>query len=109
MGESHGFSRVAVGSLGFLSIYDGELRKPLVLPQRSPVSFPVVRESMGLHSSPGRAIVLQSWQGNRASVCLEEGISRACSSCGRKLCVPSSCDGDLRELLMVPMGSQEYF
>ena len=41
MGESRGFSRVAAGSLGFLSSYNGELREPPVLPQRSPVSIPV--------------------------------------------------------------------
>ena len=37
------------------------------------------------------------------------GISWFFSSCGRKPWVSSTCDGDLRELLMVPMGSQEYF
>ena len=41
MGESRGFSRVAAGSLGFLSSYNGELREPPVFPQRSPVSIPV--------------------------------------------------------------------
>ena len=56
-----------------------------------------------------RGIALESWQGNRASIRIEGGISRFFSSCGRKLWVPSSSDGDLRELLMVPMGSQESF
>ena len=36
-GESRGFSRVAVGSLGFLLICDGDLRDLLMLPQRSKV------------------------------------------------------------------------
>ena len=39
----------------------------------------------------------------------EGGISRYFSSCGRKTWVPSTCDGDLRELLIVAMGSQEHF
>ena len=30
-GESHSFSRAAVGRLGFLSSYDGEHREPLML------------------------------------------------------------------------------
>ena len=38
-GESHGFSRVAAGNLGFLSSYDRGLRNPLVWPQESPVSM----------------------------------------------------------------------
>ena len=54
-------------------------------------------------------ILLESRQGNRASICIEGGILRSFPICGRKLWDPSSCDGDLRELLMVPMGSQESF
>ena len=54
-------------------------------------------------------IALEFLQGNRASICVEGGISRSFPICRRKLWVPSSCDGDLRELLMVPMGSQESF
>ena len=63
-----------------------------------------------LHSSfeGERGIAIESRQGNWASSRVEGGISRSFSSCGRKLWVPSSCDGDLRELLMVPMGSQVY-
>ena len=41
-GES-GFSQVLGENLGFLSIYDGELRDPLVLPKESPVSLCVAR------------------------------------------------------------------
>ena len=89
-----------MGSLGFLSSYDGEIREPLVLPQGIPVPIPVAGE---------RGIALQSWQGNQASIHVEGGISRSFPICSRKLWVPSSCDGDLRELLMVPMGSQESF
>ena len=57
-------------------------------------------------SSPSRGIPKQ---GNRASICVEGGISRSFPICSRKLWFPSSCDGDLREFLMVPMGSQESF
>ena len=63
-----------------------------------------------LHSScEGESgIALNSMQGNQASRCIEGGISRTFSSCGRKPLVSSTCDGDLRELLIVPIGSQEY-
>ena len=47
-------------------------------------------------------------KGNRASRCFEGGISRYLLSCGKKPCVPSTCDNQFRELLRVPMGSQEY-
>ena len=53
-------------------------------------------------------IALETWQGQRASRHVEQGITRSFSSCSRKPWVPSTCDGDLRELLMVPMCSQEY-
>ena len=39
---------------------------------------------------------------------IEFHISRSFSSCGRKSWVPWTSDGDLWELLLVPMGSQEY-
>ena len=52
--------------------------------------------------------LLSTQQGNRASRCIEGGISGSFSNCGRKPWVPSTCDSDLRELLRVPMGSQEY-
>ena len=56
-----------------------------------------------------RGIVLELWQGNPASIRVEGGLSMSFSSCSSKLWAPSNCDGDLRELLMVPMGSQESF
>ena len=55
-GESHGLSPLAVGSLGFLSSYDGELMEPLLLPQGSPVSIRVGRGNVGLLLSHGRGI-----------------------------------------------------
>ena len=84
------------------------------------VSLELCRGAQGAsHVAPGksslhstcegeRGIFLESWQGNRASRCVEGGNSRSFSSCGRKPWVPSNCGGDLRELLMVPMGSQVY-
>ena len=62
-----------------------------------------------LHSSceEESGIALESRQGNRASGPVEKGISLSFLSCGKKPWVPSTCDGDLSELLMVPMGSQE--
>ena len=64
-----------------------------------------------LHSSSKgeRGIALEPQQGNKASRHVRGGIWRSFLSCSRKPWVPSTCDGDRRELLMVPMGSQEYF
>ena len=45
-------------------------------------------------------IALESLQGNPVSRCAEGGILRSFSSCVRKPCVCSTCDGDLRELLL---------
>ena len=84
------FSQVTMGNSGSLLCCPREVQSPLEL-------------------RGGVWDALESLQGNWASIHTEGGISRPFSSCGRKLCVPSSCDGDLRELLMVPMGSQETF
>ena len=56
----------------------------------------------------GGRIALESLEGNMSSRRVEGGISRSFSICGRKPPVPSTCDDDLRELLMVPMESKEY-
>ena len=45
---------------------------------------------------------------NRASRRFEESISRSFSTCGRKSWVPSTCAGDYRELLRVPLRRQGY-
>ena len=50
------FFRAVVRHEGVLSIYDGELREPLVCPQGSPVSIRVVRGSAALLSSHGSGI-----------------------------------------------------
>ena len=44
-----------------------------------------------------------------ASRRIDLGISRSFSDYGRKPWVPSTCDSNLKEVRMVPMGSQEYF
>ena len=64
----------------------------------------------GLHSicEGEHGIALESRQGNQALRCVEREISRSFSSCDRKPWFSSTCDSDLRELLMVPMGCQEY-
>ena len=63
-----------------------------------------------LHSScKGECgIAIDSLQGNLASRCTKGAFSSSFSSCGRITWVSSTCDGDLRELLIVPIGSQEY-
>ena len=64
-----------------------------------------------LHSSSEgeHGIAVESRQGNWASRCVQGGISRSFWSCSRKPWLPSTCDSDLRELLRVFMGIQEYF
>ena len=69
----------------------------------------VVPGKSSLHSTceGERGIALNSLQGNPASRRAEGAFSSSFSSCGRKPWVSSTCDGDLRELLIVPIGSQE--
>ena len=55
-----------------------------------------------------QGIALESRQENQSSRHVEGGLASFFSKCGRKPLVPSTCDHDIRELLMVPMGSQEY-
>ena len=55
-----------------------------------------------------RVIALESWSEHLASRRVEEGLSRSFSGCSRKPWVPSTCAGDLRELLRVPLRSQGY-
>ena len=88
--EVWGFSRVMTQNSGSLSCCLREVQSPF--------------EYEGEHE-----IALESWQGNRASIHVERGICRSFSSRGRKLWIHSSCDSDLWEPLMVPMGSQESF
>ena len=100
MEESRGLSRVAAGGLGFLSRYHGELRQPLVLPQGSQVSFQVARVSTGVLWSHGRGIRPQfAWKWE----------SKGVSEFWQEVWVPSSFHGDLREPLMLSLGSQESF
>ena len=50
-----------------------------------------------------RVIVLESWEGTRASRRIEEGLSMSFSGCSRKPSFPSPSAGDLRELPRVPL------
>ena len=84
-----GFSRVMKGNSGSLSCGPREAESPF--------------ELRGEHG-----IALELWQGNRASSCVEGGISRSFWSCSRKPWLPSTCDSDLRELLRLFMGNQEF-
>ena len=63
--------------------------------------------SLHLSCEGKHSISLESRQENRASKCVEGGISRSFLGCIRKPWLPSICEGDLRELLIVPIGSQE--
>ena len=99
--ESSGFSHVAVGSLGFLSSCDRDLRERFVLPQGSQVSFGVLRVRAGLLSSYCRRI--------RPHLALRgesHGVSRVLAG---SFVLLSSCDGDCREPLVLPQGSQASF
>ena len=69
-GESHGFSQVVAGSLGFLSSCDGDLRGLLMLAQRSPVSSRVARGTSGF-------LLSRCWQ---IGPCLEFSRETQCSS-----------------------------
>ena len=66
------------------------------------------KSSLHLSCKGERGFALDSLQGNPASRCTEGGILRSFSNYGRKPWVSSTCNGDLRELLIVPIGSQEY-
>ena len=64
--------------------------------------------SLHLSCEGERGIALDSLQGNPALRRVEGGISRSFSTCVRKPWVSSTSEDDLRELLIVPIGSQEY-
>ena len=99
-GKSRDVSRVSAGSLGFHSSCHGDLRDPLVLPQESQFSFRIVRGSTGLLSNHFQGIgPLLAWR--RES----HGVSQV--AVGRFGFV-LSFNGDLREPLMLPQGSQVF-
>ena len=50
-----------------------------------------------------RFIVLESWEGTRASRRVEEGLSMSFSGCSGKPSFPPTSAGDLRKLPMVPL------
>lgn len=85
--------------MGFLSTYNKKLSELLLWPQGSPFSIRVARGSTSFLSSHGRGIgPLDMLRGN-LEVFLEVQW---------KPWIPLTCDGDLRELLIVPMGSHKY-
>ena len=57
----------------------------------------------GLFNKEERVIVLESWEGTRASRRVEEGLTRSFSACSGKPSFPSTSPGDLRELPRVPL------
>ena len=59
------------------------------------------------HGEGERIIALESWEGTRASRYVEEGLSRSFSGLSKNTWVPSTCAGDLREILRVPLGSRD--
>ena len=84
-----GFSRGTTSSSGSLSCAAREVKSPIQ----------GVRCCKSLLSNHGRGIRPQD---------ALKGLSRSFSGCSRKPCVPSTCAGDFRELLSVPLRSQGY-
>ena len=66
------------------------------------------KSGLHVHGEGVRVISIEPWKQIRASRHVEVGLSRSFSHCGRKPWVPSTCAGDLMELLQVPLRSQEY-
>ena len=93
------FFLAAACHLGFLSCYDGELRKPLMWRQGIAVFIRFAGANAALISSHSRGIEPQD---------TFKGESRGLSRVAAGPWVPSTCDCALRELLRVTMGSQEY-
>ena len=63
----------------------------------------------GMHArgEKERVIVLESWEGTRASRRVEEGLSRSFSGCSGKPSFPSPSAGDLQELPRVPLRGRD--
>ena len=85
--------------MGFLPLLRGTQGASRLAPGKS---------ILNLSCEVERGISLEPQQGNWAPRRIEGGIWRSFSSCGMKPWVPSTCHGDLREVLWVPMRSQEY-
>ena len=100
-GESCGFSQVAFGSLGCLSNCGRDLRKPVMLPQGSEVSFRVARGKAGLLSSHCRGM------GSHLALMGEtRGVSLVAAGSFEFLLI---CNGEFREPLVLPQGSRASF
>ena len=99
-GESHGLSRVAAGGLGFLCMYHQELRSLSCCLREVKSPFELqgcARECSGV--TAGESGLNLHGRGN-LKVFLE---------LRQEVWVLSSCHGDLREPLMLSLGSQESF
>ena len=99
-GESHGLSRVAAGGLGFLCMYHQELRSLSCCLREVKSPFELqgcARECSGV--TAGESGLNLHGRGN-LKVFLE---------LRQEVWVPSSYHGDLREPLMLSLGSQESF
>ena len=117
MGEPRGFSPVVVG----FSSYNGELREPLVLPQRSPISIRVASGSWGLFPSHCRAnrphlglcpeTLCSSPVATGILGCIEGSTGCQASSRveAKNSAVLSNCLGYLLEPTEWPKGSQASF
>ena len=99
-GESGSLSLPAAGGLVFFSRYHREIREPLMLSQESQVSIRVGRVSWECSGVTGGGSGLISHGRGTLHVFLE---------LRSEVWVPSSCHRDLREPLMLSLGSQESF
>ena len=76
------FFRAVAGVWGSHMLRQGTQGASRVVPGKS---------SLHLSFEGECGIALESWKWNRALRCIEEGISRSFSSCGRKPSVPFTC------------------
>ena len=99
-GESSDVSPVMAGRIRFLLTCDGNLREPLMVPQECHSSFRVARGTSGFFLCSFRGIGLHLELRGES-----RGVSRVeAGSFGSH----SSFNGDLREPLMLPQGSQAF-
>ena len=65
----------------------------------APLLFSYGKSGLHVRGEGVRVISKEPWKQSRASRHFEVGLSRSFSHCGRKPWVPSTCAGDLMELL----------
>ena len=98
---TQGSSRVVASNSGILSSFDGSLSEQLELHKGSEVSYQVLRGNLGLLS--------RSCRGKGPHLVLKgesRGFSRVVAGSFGFL---STCDGALRETLLLTQGSQDSF